>query len=139
MCSFLRKNKIDLCILCKSRISTVSDVLIDRSNIYFSMFGSHICEPCGLYIINPLIQLLSIEFLANDHILVTRCSFDTIFDFQVIGTYFPNDNHPDYIVDAILNTPSFPIELFIGNFNASSLDLDIKNCHSHFFDSRDVA
>ena len=99
------------------------------------MFGPYIHEQCGLVILNPLIQLLSIEFFANDHVLVAQCLFDDIFEFQVLGTYFPNGSHCDYIVDIILNIPSFPIEFFIGDFSVSFSTFDIKNCHPHFSNS----
>ena len=58
-----------------------------------------------------------------------------MFEFQIIGAYFPNDNHRDYIIDTILNISPFPIEFFIGDFNASLSEHDVKNCHPHFFDS----
>ena len=74
---------------------------MDRSNVYCNMFGPHIHNHCGLYITNPLIHLLSIDFFAHDHAIVVRCSFDAMFEFQIFGAYFPNDNHRDYIIDTI--------------------------------------
>ena len=58
VCSFLKKNKIDLCIFCEPNISAAVDVITDRSNVYCNMFGPHIHNHRGLYITNPLIHLL---------------------------------------------------------------------------------